>query len=193
MRCWSTATKSTHLACVCMICLMSRRGKPQDPRRKLGEIFTRSEALRAGLTAYWLYSHRDAGEITALGGGLYRWADAEPGDLDLIEIAERVPRATLCLETALARHSLQVAVALRQVDESYQHGCHQRLPLRAHCESLPGLKLLPKKRRHPRHIQSLAIPRLPKVDEHVHPTIPKSRRTWQQSPLPMLCRAAFQA
>lgn len=44
--------------------------------------------------------------ILALGGGIYRWSDAPPADLDLIEVAERVPRATLCLETALARHEL---------------------------------------------------------------------------------------
>lgn len=41
-----------------------------------------------------------------LGRGLYRWADAPAADLDLIEIAERAPRATLCLETALAHHDL---------------------------------------------------------------------------------------
>jgi predicted transcriptional regulator of viral defense system len=41
-----------------------------------------------------------------VGGGVYRWADAPVADHDLIEIAERVPRATLCLETALARHGL---------------------------------------------------------------------------------------
>ena len=33
-------------------------------------------------------------------------ADAPPADLDLIEIAEKAPLATLCLETALARHDL---------------------------------------------------------------------------------------
>jgi hypothetical protein len=49
---------------------------------------------------------RDGGEIISLGGGVYRWADAPPADSDLIEIAERVPHATLCLETALARHGL---------------------------------------------------------------------------------------
>ncbi|MHB2022630.1 MAG: hypothetical protein ACYCO3_04760, partial [Mycobacteriales bacterium] len=39
-----------------------------------------------------------------------RWADAPPVDSDLIEIAERVPHATLCLETALARHGLIDAI-----------------------------------------------------------------------------------
>jgi integrase len=53
---------------------------------------------------------RDSGEIIALGGGVYRWADAPPADSDLIEIAERVPHAMLCLETALARHGLIDAI-----------------------------------------------------------------------------------
>lgn len=57
-----------------------------------------------------LYGLRDAGQILALGGGVYRWADAPPADDDLVEIAERVPRATLCLETALARHGLIDAI-----------------------------------------------------------------------------------
>lgn len=37
---------------------------------------------------------------------LYRWADAPEIDQDLLEIAHRAPRGTLCLVTALARHEL---------------------------------------------------------------------------------------
>ena len=43
--------------------------------------------------------------IIRLNRGLYRKAGAA-GDEDLIEIAARRPRATLCLRTALARHDL---------------------------------------------------------------------------------------
>ena len=53
-----------------------------------------------------IYGLRDRGDIIALGGGVYRWSDAPPADLDLIEISERVPMATICLESALARHHL---------------------------------------------------------------------------------------
>jgi hypothetical protein len=75
-------------------------------RTRLGDLFTYGEAMEAGVSSRRLYALRDAGELVALGGGLYRWADAPPADLDLIEIAERVPRGTLCLETSLARHDL---------------------------------------------------------------------------------------
>jgi hypothetical protein len=77
-----------------------------DPRRLLGDTFSYREAREAGLSDTRIYGLRDAGSILALGGGVYRWSDAPPADLDLIEIAERVPHATLCLETALARHQL---------------------------------------------------------------------------------------
>jgi len=77
-----------------------------DLRRLLGDTFTYGEARAAGVGDKRLYRLRDSGEIVTLGGGVYRWADAPPADDDLVEIAERVPMATLCLETALARHGL---------------------------------------------------------------------------------------
>jgi len=78
----------------------------RDIRRLLGDTFTYGEAKEAGVSDGRLYQLRDLGEIIALGGGVYRCADAPPADSDLVEIAERVPKATLCLETALARHGL---------------------------------------------------------------------------------------
>jgi predicted transcriptional regulator of viral defense system len=77
-----------------------------DPRKPLDDTFTYREAGKAGLSDSRLYRLRDTGAIVAVGGGVYRWADAPAADLDLIEISERAPRATLCLETALARHGL---------------------------------------------------------------------------------------
>ena len=80
--------------------------KAIDPRTLVGDTFRYREAREAGLSDGRIYRLRDAGAIVAVGGGVYRWADAPVADHDLIEIAERVPRATLCLETALARHGL---------------------------------------------------------------------------------------
>jgi hypothetical protein len=80
--------------------------KSIDPRKLLGDTFRYREARAAGLSDGRIYRLRDAGAIVAVGGGVYRWADAPAADLDLIEIAERVPRGTLCLETTLARHGL---------------------------------------------------------------------------------------
>jgi hypothetical protein len=80
--------------------------KTIDPRELLDDTFSYREARGAGLSDTRIYSLRDAGAILALGGGVYRWAEAPPADLDLIELAERIPHGTLCLETALARHKL---------------------------------------------------------------------------------------
>jgi len=82
------------------------RGEGRDARSLLGDTFTYAEARQAGLGDKRIYQLRDLGRIIPLGGGVYRWADAAPADLDLIEISERVPIATICLETALARHHL---------------------------------------------------------------------------------------
>jgi predicted transcriptional regulator of viral defense system len=84
--------------------------KVADPRALLGDTFRYREAREVGLSDGRLYRLRDTGAVLAIGGGVYRWADAPPADLDLIEIAERVRSATLCLETALARHGLIDAI-----------------------------------------------------------------------------------
>lgn len=93
-------------------------------RRQLDEVFTRHEALEAGVSKRRLYALRGAGEILALGGGVFRWADAAPADLDLIEIAERFPTAMLCLDTALARHGLIDAIPSR-IDIAVPRGAHR--------------------------------------------------------------------
>lgn len=97
-----------------------------DPsiRSVLTDVFTYGEARSAGVTDRRLYAWRDAGTVLALGGGLYRWADAEPANLDLIEIAERVPRATLCLDTALAHHDL-IDVIPGATDVAIPRGSHR--------------------------------------------------------------------
>jgi Transcriptional regulator, AbiEi antitoxin len=102
-----------------------------DLRALLGDTFTYGEAKRAGIGDKRLYRLRDSGELTAVGGGVYRWADAPPADIDLIETAERVPRATLCLETALARHKL-IDVIPAAIDTAIPRGS-RRPSLRAPC------------------------------------------------------------
>jgi hypothetical protein len=90
----------------------------------LGSVFTHGDARRAGVSDRRLYAWRDSGSLVVLGAGLYRWADAEPANLDLIEIAERVPQATLCLETALAHHGLTDAIPMA-TDVAIPRGSHR--------------------------------------------------------------------
>ncbi len=71
----------------------------------LPPIFTHAEARAHGLSDRSLYALRDQGHLEQIARGIY----AQPGieaDHDLIEIAIRAPKATLCLTTALTRHNL---------------------------------------------------------------------------------------
>ncbi|MGH3544713.1 MAG: type IV toxin-antitoxin system AbiEi family antitoxin domain-containing protein [Mycobacteriales bacterium] len=77
---------------------------------QLPATFTYKQALDAGLTHHRLYNLRDTGQLERVGRGLYRKADAELTDLDLLEVTQRAPKATICLLSALARHDLTDAI-----------------------------------------------------------------------------------
>lgn len=77
----------------------------------LPAIFSYAQARRAGLAQRRIYWLRDHGLIESLAQGTYRRAGAHlDADPDLIEIAIRAPRATVCLASALARHQLTDAI-----------------------------------------------------------------------------------
>ena len=80
---------------------------------RLPSTFTYAQALEAGLSHHRLYGLRDTGTLEQVGRGLYRKADAELTDLDLLEVAKRAPEATICLLSALARHDLTDAIPAR--------------------------------------------------------------------------------
>ena len=70
----------------------------------LPQTFTYTGARAAGISKRRLYQLRDEGQ---LGHGLFQRNDRDQdADIDLIEIAVRAPKATLCLISALARHGL---------------------------------------------------------------------------------------
>jgi len=75
-------------------------------REALPPAFTYTQARAAGISAERLYAYRAKGVVDQIARGLYRWADAPEIDQDLLEIAHRAPRGTLCLVTALARYGL---------------------------------------------------------------------------------------
>jgi len=70
----------------------------------LPDHFRYSEA-RTHINERRLRELRSAGLIVQTGRGMYRKATAA-GDDDLIEIAAKASQATLCLQSALARHDL---------------------------------------------------------------------------------------
>ena len=68
--------------------------------------FTFATAKVLGLSDHQLRVLVERGTLERFGHGVYRKVDAPLVDLDLVEIALRVPKATLCLTSALSRHDL---------------------------------------------------------------------------------------
>jgi hypothetical protein len=74
---------------------------------ELPVAFTAKQAATAGLTRALQARLVEDGTLTRFAKGLYRRTTSpEPVDLDLLEVALRSPRATICLASALARHGL---------------------------------------------------------------------------------------
>jgi predicted transcriptional regulator of viral defense system len=76
-----------------------------------GGMLRTSKALRLGIHPRALYALRDAGEIEQVGRGLYRLSTAPAlSSPDLVPIAIRIPRAVVCLISALAHHGLSTQI-----------------------------------------------------------------------------------
>lgn len=109
------------------VCLYRLRAVPLTGLDELPATFTYRQAIDAGLTHHRLYGLRDSGELEQVGRGLYRKAAAELTDLDLLEAAQRAPRATICLLSALARHDLTDAIPSRHDIALPRGAWHPRL------------------------------------------------------------------
>jgi len=76
-----------------------------------GGVLRMSDALRAGVHRRTLYAMRDSGQIEVLARGLYRLSDAQPlGHPDLVTVCAKIPRAVVCLVSALAFHDLTTQI-----------------------------------------------------------------------------------
>lgn len=73
---------------------------------RLPTSFTAADATQHGVSRRELQRMLATGEVERIGRGLYRRPDGAPVDDDLLEIAVRADKATLCLVSALARHEL---------------------------------------------------------------------------------------
>ena len=96
-----------------------------SPLRGLAATFTYAQARRAGISDRTLYRLRDTGVIQQVGHGMYRRTDVDvAADIDLLEIAQRAPQATLCLTTALAHHGLTDEIPA-SIDVALPRGLHR--------------------------------------------------------------------
>jgi len=98
-----------------------------------GGMLRTSKAIRLGIHPRTLYALRDAGEIEAVGRGLYRLSTAPPlSSPDLVPIAIRIPRAVICLISALAHHGLTTQIP---------HAIDIALPSHANVPKVDGVPL----------------------------------------------------
>jgi predicted transcriptional regulator of viral defense system len=98
-----------------------------------GGMLRTSKAIQMGIHPRTLYTLRDAGEIEQLGRGLYRLSTAPPlSSPDLVPVAIRIPRAVICLISALAHHRLTTQVP---------HAVDIALPSHAQVPKVEGIPL----------------------------------------------------
>ena len=72
-----------------------------------GGTLRMSEAVRHGISRTTLYAMVDAGELERLSRGLYRLADLPPlGNPDIVTVCKKMPRAVVCLISALSFHDI---------------------------------------------------------------------------------------
>lgn len=90
----------------------------QAGRVKARQVFAKhqgmlrtSHALRMGIHPRTLYALRDCGEVEQVSRGFYRLAEAPAlTNPDLVVVALRIPRAVICLISALAFHGLTTEI-----------------------------------------------------------------------------------
>ena len=79
-------------------------------REKSGVIRT-AEAIQVGVHPRTLYELRDAGELVQISRGVYRLTDQQPvSNIDIVTVAARIPRAVICLVSALAFHDITTQI-----------------------------------------------------------------------------------
>jgi predicted transcriptional regulator of viral defense system len=70
-----------------------------------------STAIELGIPKHALYELAKAGELIREGPGIYRLRESEPpGNPDLVQVSLRVPRAVICLISALYFHNLTTQI-----------------------------------------------------------------------------------
>lgn len=74
--------------------------------RRLPATFRCADVAEAGAPESWLRGWLADGEVERVRRGLYRRSDADPVDLDRVEVALRAPVATICLVSGLVEHDL---------------------------------------------------------------------------------------
>jgi predicted transcriptional regulator of viral defense system len=74
-------------------------------------ILRTQQAIHYGIAPRTLYQMRDAGVILRVSRGIFRLADAElNANTDLIQVSSKIPKAVVCLISALTFHNLTTQI-----------------------------------------------------------------------------------
>lgn len=85
--------------------------KAREIFREHNGLLRTAQAIKLGIPPATLYAMRSAGVITQESRGLYRLAEAElASNPDLVYVCQRVPKAVVCLISALDFHDLTTQV-----------------------------------------------------------------------------------
>ncbi|MFW8601784.1 type IV toxin-antitoxin system AbiEi family antitoxin domain-containing protein [Desulfobacterota bacterium M19] len=109
---------------------INARDKATHIIRQHGGVIRTARAIQAGIHPRTLYQMRDNDLLEQLSRGVYRLTDQEAvSDPDLIIVATRIPKAVICLISALSfhemttqiPHSISIALARGSVTPSIDH------------------------------------------------------------------------
>ena len=90
---------------------MTAHEKARRLIRECGGIIRTSDALKAGVHPRTLYALRDDGALEQISRGVYRLTDLAPvSNPDLVTVATRIPRAVICLVSALHFHEITTQI-----------------------------------------------------------------------------------
>jgi predicted transcriptional regulator of viral defense system len=95
----------------------------QSAITKLGGTARTRDILAAGVHPRQLYAARDDGTLIEVSRGVFRLADLPLTEPDLIAVATRMPRAVLCLVSALHVHGITQEIP-RAVHVALPRGVH---------------------------------------------------------------------
>ncbi|GAB6191412.1 type IV toxin-antitoxin system AbiEi family antitoxin domain-containing protein [Desulfocastanea catecholica] len=89
----------------------STLSKAKQIIRQHGGVIRTAKAIQAGIHPRTLYQLRDDDQLEQLSRGVYRLTDQEAvSDPDLVIVATRIPRAVICLVSALSFHEITTQI-----------------------------------------------------------------------------------
>ncbi len=87
-----------------------RYAKQMDVFKAHGGLMRTADALRDGIHPRDLYAMKKTGELEEVARGLYRVTGLTLGQPDLVTVAAKVPKAVICLISALAFHDITTQI-----------------------------------------------------------------------------------